>query len=106
MEKSAAPCKTQRKLGNPRNRQEHTQKRRDQKAPRGHSSIQPTQIYMPAGYEEVYEALESLRAKGLPLTEEMIQQRLEQLEEEEDTALLSTAVQEKKTGPPVARKTI
>ena len=49
---------------------------------------------IPAGYEKVYEAVESLRAERKTVTELTIAERIQQLEEEEDEAEYLAALQE------------
>ena len=44
-------------------------KNKKQNTPRGHSSKQAKLVYIPAGYEKVYEAVDSLQAKGRPIAE-------------------------------------
>ena len=69
-------------------------KNQNQKTPRGHSSKQAKPVYIPTGYEKVYEAVGSLQAEGRPITELTTQERIKQLEEEEDKALYLAALRE------------
>ena len=58
-------------------------------------SKQTKPVSIPAGYEKVYEAAESLRAEGKTVTELTIAERIQQLEEEEeDEAEYLAALQE------------
>ena len=51
-------------------------------------------VYIPAGYEKVFEAVQSLQAEGRAVTERTIAERIQQLEEEEDEAEYLVALRE------------